>query len=623
MTTAKATVPATTEVRQLDGQESPGWLAAWDKLGSASRLLIQTKNTVPQHADGNGLIVLFQGFLNNRDELKSLVTPAPPVTTDDASLVLQAYRLWGESALRRFQGVFVLVIGDMTRGVLLAARDPLGFHPLFYSESPEGILLSPSLAALLEHSSVSRAINRAALADHLINRWPKAEETFLAAINRVPQGRVLRVQGGLTTLSRYWDPLPSGVPVKWADDDELSQFDPLLERAVGRCLGHGPAGIFLSGGLDSVSVAAVAADHCRRRNLPSPLALSLAFPDTQCNEEPAQKGVASVLCLPHVLVGFADAVGPRGLLQESLDLSAELPLPLLNPWLPAYRSLAELGKARGCRTILTGGGGDEWLSVSPALAADLLGRLDVGGLARLVGSTHRSHVLPPWDMLRYTLWTSGAELLLREIASGAFRRILPRLYHARRRRRIRRSIPDWLARDPLLRREIEIREEQNLPRLRLDGFLLADTRDSIEHPVMSMEMEELFELGRRLGMRILQPFWDAELITLLYRALPRALEWGGRNKGLVRKALARRFPGLRFQRHKKVLATNFFRSIMLHEAETAYRALEGLPILTELGIINAKAFEPTIAAVFAGNWPPAGGRFYDLLMLEAWLRPRV
>src|SRR5207248_4584102 len=104
----------------------------------------------------------------------------------------------------------------------------------------------------------------------------------------------------------------------WIAEDELGRFDALLEQTVERYLALGPAAVYLSGGLDSVTVAAVAAGSSLRKGLPAPWALSLAFPDAECNEEAIQRSVAADLGLPHVLLPFDAAVGAHGLLRSAL-----------------------------------------------------------------------------------------------------------------------------------------------------------------------------------------------------------------------------------------------------------------------------------------------------------------
>ena len=145
--------------------------------------------------------------------------------------------------------------------------------------------------------------------------------------------------------------------------DDSDEFDALLERSISRCLELGPTSIFLSGGLDSVSIAAVALDLAKRHELPTPLALSLAFPTPETSEEDVQLGVATALGLPQIMLGLEDSVAPDGLVGRALELCADWPLPQTYIWSGAYQELAKTGVEHGARVIMTGGGGDEWLTV--------------------------------------------------------------------------------------------------------------------------------------------------------------------------------------------------------------------------------------------------------------------
>ena len=115
---------------------------------------------------------------------------------------------------------------------------------------------------------VSRAVNRIAIADHLCHRWPDPEETYFEQVRRLPPANVVTVTAVGVSRRQYWDPDPIDQPTRWATDDELDQFESVLDRAVSRAMGFGPTGIFLSGGFDSISVAAFATDIARRTAQP-------------------------------------------------------------------------------------------------------------------------------------------------------------------------------------------------------------------------------------------------------------------------------------------------------------------------------------------------------------------
>src|SRR5205823_430261 len=138
----------------------------------------------------------------------------------------------------------------------IVARDPLGAHPVFYAQRESSVVFATHPRLLLAQPGVSRALNRAAIADHLCSRWPDNQETFFQAVRRIPPGWRAVVHAGRITLDRYWDPVPRyDRPIEWLSNTDAERFSEVLDVAVRRCLRFGPAGVFLSGGFDSVSIA--------------------------------------------------------------------------------------------------------------------------------------------------------------------------------------------------------------------------------------------------------------------------------------------------------------------------------------------------------------------------------
>lgn len=320
-------------------------------------------------------------------------------------------------------------------------------------------------------------------------------------------------------------------------------------------------------------------------------------------------------------MGFGEAVGNRGLLVPALEMAASWPAPMMNLWNPAYSALASRGAQRGCRVILTGSGGDEWLAVSPYLSADLIRAGRIADVVRFVGTTKRSYKVTNAEALKIVLWTFGA----RPIAGMVMNRMAPGYWQARRNRRIVTSTPEWVAPDPELRKVIDERASAVLADAEpfRGSFYEQQMRTALEHPLNTMEAEEYFEQGRRLGVRILHPYWDSDLVDLLYRTPPHVLSQGGRAKGLVRATIARRFPDLGFERQKKVHATNFYWRTMQTEGPAAWNTLGNeATTLARLGVLDAKLHMATMAELFAGQRPRESYRIWNTLHLEGWARPR-
>jgi asparagine synthetase B (glutamine-hydrolysing) len=570
-------------------------------------------------------VVLFDGILYNRAQLIVDLGVSPQL--NDADVVRSAYHRWGLDLPHRLKGIFALAVVDASARRLLAVRDPLGAYPLFYTEAANRILLSTSPDVIRNQPGVDRSLNRAALADHIGRRWPDLHETFFTAIRRVPPGYMLLRAGGTTSVTRYWDPAPADRPVEWVTEEELNeQFDARFEEAAERALGQGRSGIFLSGGLDSISVSAMAVDVAQRDGKPLPIALSLGFPAGDSNEELEQRGVASKLGLPHEYLPFEEAVPQGQLMSRALDITRVRPAPLLNTWMPAYSELTLRGKRRGVEVILSGAGGDEWLGVTPSVAADLIRAGDVRGFRHLVSSWKRSYNMSLPNVLKCLGWTFG----LRPLASAALGQIAPRRWEANRLSRSLRSTLAWVAPDPALKNEINARIRRFLPSpIPSRGHYLQDVRWSLEHPLTALELEEIFEMGRALGVRFLHPYWAPEVADILYRTPPLLLFAGGRSKSVVRKTMARRFPGLALDTQKKRAGTTYFGSVLIREVPELWRRNGDLSAMADLGIVDPrKAAAMATSTIEAAMGNPVRGsteglglvRLWDLMNIESWIR---
>jgi asparagine synthetase B (glutamine-hydrolysing) len=583
-----------------------------------------------QLADSEACRVLFAGFLQNRGELATKVGEAGG---SEAELIARGYLLDGETFLATLRGVYAVLLIDSRNGVALCVPEHLGRHPLFWADDGEAIIVSSSAKALIAQPSVSSAVNVLAVLDQLRRRWLFAEETMYEAVRRVPPTHMLRVCSGRRELVRFWDPAPLGEPIEWLSADEADRFGDVLETAVRRSLSDRPVGIFLSGGLDSVSVAALASASARELGMPIPWALSLVFPGPEVSEEDVQRRVAAGLGLRQVLLRWEEAVGPDGLILDALELSAQNDAPLGNFWSPAYDRLANEGKQRGCRAIMTGEGGDEWLGVSPYYAADLLRTGSIGGLFRLYRTHLRSYPVSTWAFTRNVMWQFGLRPVLARSAKRVVRRAAPQVELNRRLGRTAAGLPSWLAPNADLQAAIVDRERKAyadvlarerwlakpLPRRYPREYLL-EVATALTHPLVALDHAERFEQARRLDLPILQPFWDVDVIEFLYRTPPEVLNRAGWSKGIVRETLARRFPRLGFERQRKVSATQFARSLFREDGRRAWQAYGGVPALAAAGVVDPASANATVAGMLDNAGAPSVDRLWDLLRCEAWFR---
>jgi hypothetical protein len=219
------------------------------------------------------------------------------------------------------------------------------------------------------------------------------------------------------------------------------------------------------------------------------------------------------------------------------------------------------------------------------------------------------------------LWECGVRPLLAGGARSTLETVAPRLLERRWKADAERSFPAWVAPDPGLRRELEERAMELRREPRPRSHYEAACRRCLDHPLVAMELEESFENGRDLGVPIVHPFLDSDLVDLLYRLPPEAHFVKGRDKGLARAMVTERFPQLGFARKRKVAATSFVQAVFAAESPEVWKSLGPARALAELEVVDAKLLQDDLSAGFA--LPDPG--VYALckwasLSAEAWAR---
>jgi asparagine synthase (glutamine-hydrolysing) len=250
--------------RGPDAQEI--WCDGPVGLGHA---LLQTTSGIPlekQPAQLDGrLWIVADARIDARAELirklngKSQTSRALSSSTPDAELILCAYDHWGESCVEHLLGDFSFAIWDAPRRRLFCARDHLGVKLLYYSRIGSSIVFSNTLNCVRQHPAVSDRLNDLAIADFLLfDANQDLETTTYADVQRLPPAHVLIGDHAKSTVRRYWEMCVTK-PIHFSRDEEcLEHFGELLDAAVADRLRTESAGILMSGGLDSSTVAASA-----------------------------------------------------------------------------------------------------------------------------------------------------------------------------------------------------------------------------------------------------------------------------------------------------------------------------------------------------------------------------
>jgi hypothetical protein len=276
---------------------------------------------------------------------------------------------------------------------------------------------------------------------------------------------------------------------------------------------------------------------------------------------------------------------------------------------------------------MTGGGGDEWLTVDLKLAADFIQALQFGNLYRFARSRLASFAVPAHSGLRYVLWEYGLREVLRFHARALLAKHAPSILQARRRRVFERAELPWIAPDPRLRAEVRARREADVERMvapqKVGGrfhFYASDGGMLLDHPALAAQREDDYEDGRRAGAELLHPYWEPDLISFLFRVPPELLLRGGLEKGIVRSSVARRFPNLGFEGQKKVVSAEYQRAMMRRELPSALRRVGGCDALIELGVVDGAKFDSLVGSALATSDHRELYRVWQLLTLETWVR---
>jgi len=177
----------------------------------------------------------------------------------DSGLILRAYAAWGAECVQHLRGDFAFAIWDAHKKFLFCARDHFGVKPFYYSELGELFLFSNTLDCLRQHPSISEELNDAAIGDFLLFglNCDVATTTF-RDIRRLPAAHAMTISSEGLRIQRYWSaPTEGHIRYKRAED-YVEHFQILLQAAVSDRTRVDRAGILLSGGLDSATIATTA-----------------------------------------------------------------------------------------------------------------------------------------------------------------------------------------------------------------------------------------------------------------------------------------------------------------------------------------------------------------------------
>jgi asparagine synthase (glutamine-hydrolysing) len=316
--------------------------------------------------------------------------------TSDSGLLLHAYAVWGTECVEHLSGDFAFVLWDTDRRRLFMACDPLGVIPLYYVQTRDVFVAANSITSLRTWAEVSDAVDISAVVDFLLfGHSVGLDVTFYQDIRRLPPAHTLVWESGREpVIRRYWDlPEFDGYLRLPKAGDYVAQFRELLRAAVQDRLPPDRAAFTLTGGLDSGSVVALAADICRSSGQGTVLhAYSVGhdwlIPDTECYYAfltAEMTGVPSEYLSVERLLSGNGAGTRRGVGWHAV------PEPRLAASRPSnFVEMYQRASASGTHVVLSGLGGDALLETEHIRWGALAraGQLGIGvrGMANYISS---------------------------------------------------------------------------------------------------------------------------------------------------------------------------------------------------------------------------------------------
>ncbi len=496
----------------------------WCALGNRRLSIVDVAHGAQpmRSRDGRHVLVYNGELYDHRERRQALLARGRQVETAcDTEVLLHTWIEEGAACLPGLNGMFAFAVADTRERSLTLARDALGIKPLYYWVGARGeLVFSSELASLLRHPLVPRLLDRRSLATLLVDRCTNDPWTMLDGVQQLPPGHLLRWQAGRVQVERYWR--FELAPAPRDEEQALDELRAALRESVAaQLVADVPVGVFLSGGIDSSTVAAYAA-----RALDRPLkTFSVGFARAEYDESALAREVARHLGAEHHEIRVESARFEPELLDRVVEHVGQ---PLTDVSCIPTAILSRFAR-REVEVVLSGDGGDE-----------LFGGYDHMFWAARVRRT-----------------AERTPALLRRLGCAALAGVTPlvrgRAAHAARRARkglaltfheplaqMRRLTSLWqeeelplLLADPLPPRELPFEDAGALERLAPEELaMVVLARTSLPGAILA----KVDRMSMADGLEVRVPLLDRRVVDLAL-SLPLALKVRGRRgKHLLRRA---------------------------------------------------------------------------------------
>lgn len=302
----------------------------------------------PMFSNTKKCCIVFNGEIYGYRDLKKEIHDYPFRSNTDTEVILALYEKFGYELPKHLNGMFAFGIWDEEQQQLFCARDRFGEKPFFYAVGKNGeFIFASEIKAILATGLVNAKINKDAVFHFLRHAYVDCNQTIYENIHTLPPAHQLLYKNGEITIDRYWDFPTENHNITEAE--ALDQFKRLLRGAVEKqMVADVRVGAFLSGGLDSGTLVALASET--QNNLST---LGFAY-EGEWNEMPQAREIAQKYQTDHQEVVFnEDAVAD--ILEEVIS---KLDEPLADTAIPATYAICKKA-SENMTVVITGNAGDE------------------------------------------------------------------------------------------------------------------------------------------------------------------------------------------------------------------------------------------------------------------------
>lgn len=453
----------------------------------------------------------------------------------DTEVLVHLYEEYGEALPHALEGMFAFALWDARRGNLVLCRDRFGEKPLFYAQDDGGLTFASELRALTEGTDRRHDIDPAAVDAFFVYGYVPGPHTILKGVKQLPPGHLLRWNSGdgRCEVTRYWSPSRCTARFGQPVSELVAETGQLLERSVrSRLISDVPVGVFLSGGVDSALIAALAA----RNSTAGIKTFTVGYDVGTVNEINTARELAAAIGSEHDELTLSES----DVAARAPGLFASMDQPLADQALLPTNALAEFAR-KDVKVVVSGEGADEvfggypryrWLARGDRVAPLVPGRLTgVGAWAASRApiserARHFQDMLGPGTIFERNLdWVTARRRHMRS-----------RLYAERLQ--------------PSMSESALIRERSHWPDVVANGSPEAEL---MRHDQLQWLPDDVLAKADRAGMlvslEIRTPYLHREL-TEFAAAVGPAAHMEGEGKALLRALLAQLLPDMGRRRPK-------------------------------------------------------------------------